>query len=139
MKLMFCERCGELVVPSAKPRQYRPCYCGHHAVWWEDPQLGILRVYDATRNITTRTMADPEGEEYEYTGPPDGWASTVWIIGLHNQWMMHQLSGRKAIDAVLSQTPDSYIFKRDGSIAIKIRPGQSSDTAYDDLPAGWGG
>lgn len=143
MKLMFCERCGDLTVPDSRPRNYRRCRCGEHAVWWEDPDAGILRVHDVQRELTKRERAvdpeDPAQGTYTYDGPPDSWVSQVWIIGLHNQWMMHKLSGRRAIDEVLAITPDTYLFKRDSSIAIKVRPGYSNDTAYDYLPAGWGG
>lgn len=129
MKLLFCCNCGDIIVPSSTPRHPRYCSCGTHAFWWENPVKGIARVWDQNRIVTTRMEYDTE-----YTGPPNEWNWNCWVIGLHNQWLINPTNGRYAINEVLALTPDSYIFHRDQSIAIKVRPGQSNDTAYADLP-----
>lgn len=130
MKLLFCGHCATLVVPDARPRQPRSCPCGRHLVWWEDPISGILRVHDRYRTLQIYTH-----EETSWEGPSASWRPACWIIGLHNGWLTHHAGGRAAIDQVLADTPDTYLFKTQGSIAIRIRPGESNDTAYANLPA----
>ncbi len=40
----------------------------------------------------------------------------------------------KAVATLLDATPPSYIFKSIGSLAIRIRPGESNDTQWDEEP-----
>jgi len=61
-------------------------------------------------------------------GPP-----SVWVLGLHNGFLHHPSAGTPSSEDVwllLADTPSSYIFKKTISLIIRIRPGQSSDTAW---------
>ncbi len=70
----------------------------------------------------------------------DIWQPAAYVIGLHNEWLQWPFAlDAVAYQAILARTPASYIFKQVSSVAIRIRPGESSDTRYDTMPAGTGG
>jgi hypothetical protein len=97
----------------------RWCACGRHAVWWRDAYRGELSVHDQWRGLD-----DEKGRP------------AAFVLGLHNGWLQHPLPTlcKEDYDQVLEETPDTYLFKKLNSVAIRIRPGHSSDTKYDELP-----
>lgn len=128
MKLLFAECCGDIIAPFPEPFQARSCRCRRHWVWWENPVAGVLRVCDrqAVWSEDTAWIRSPK---------------ECWIIGLHNRFLTHPgRITREDVTAILAATPETYIFKRINSPVIRIRPGESNDTAYEpSIPAGWGG
>lgn len=137
MKLLFCELCSDIIAPEPVARIPRWCRCGKHAVWWEDPARGILRLHEKGGQWKPKNP--------EYAGGPDaqpGWQRKIsvhraWVLGLHNQflgWPDHH--NRESIREIIARTPESYIFKTQETVIIRIRPGQSNDTDWAEaLPA----
>lgn len=122
MKLLFCEACGDIVAPHRQALKPRFCTCQRHAVWWVDPQRGILRI------------CDTQGRR---SGSLKGWPgkAMAWVIGLHNAFLSWpEGHGAQSVATILGDTPDSYIFKTWGSLVIRIRPGESGDTRWAALP-----
>jgi hypothetical protein len=108
VKLLHCAWCGDFISPYRENHKPRTCQCGRYTVWWENNRLGVLRVRDNT-------------DDRRYG----------WVIGLHNGLLElpepikdHHIAG------LLAECPDTYIFKRIGSLVIRIRPGESNDTAW---------
>lgn len=114
MKLMSCAHCGDFISPYREPRRPRFCHCNAFAVWWEDPRAGVLRVWARL-------------------GPCD---RNVWVLGINNAFLtLPEPITAHDVRRVHDDTPDSYLFKRLGSPLIRIRPGETSDTAMAmDLP-----
>jgi hypothetical protein len=56
----------------------------------------------------------------------------AYVLGLTNSLLMHPQQGLSAevYQQIIDSHPDSYIFKRVRSCIIRIRPGESSDTAW---------
>jgi hypothetical protein len=117
MKLLFCQECGDIIAPFGEANRPRWCICKRHAVWWENPQTGVLRVHDARGR--------------------DGWpiAARAWVIGMTNLFLGYPESlDADAIQAIIDAHDDYYLFKRQRSVAIRIRPGESGDTRWAKLP-----
>ena len=114
MKLMFCQDCGDLVVPAPRDGVKRLCQCGRHGVWWKDGAAGVLRVEDT---------------RYE---PTASWQPRAWVIGLDNDVLTTQttLNSGRAYSALLDQCPEWYLFKRYKTLVVRIRPGESGDTRW---------
>lgn len=116
MKLMSCAHCGDFISPYREPRKPRWCQCGAFAVWWEDPATGVLRVH-----AKIGAHLDPN----------------AWVLGIHNGFLtLPEPIKAHHVAQLLNETPDSYIFRRIGSPIIRIRPGESNDTAWASLPGG---
>lgn len=110
MKLMICHDCSDFVVPASLPN-VKFCRCARHAVWWEDAQAGTIRVYDKLSG------------------------AACWLLGIHNGLITYpQKSSADLIRQIIDATPDSYLFKRQQSLIVKFRPGETSDSAYAPLP-----
>jgi hypothetical protein len=113
MKLMIAKCCGEIVVPS--PQAFHPtfCLCGNSAVWWRNPQRGII----SFANVPL--FPGPEG------------------LGLHNEFLTIPLVRpqgyihRDQIEGILLRTPESYIFKRANSVVVRFLPGATSDSKLE--------
>lgn len=123
MKLLYCEACGDIISPFGLARRGRDCRCGLHRVWWENPQTGELRV--------CYMSGHPKAMEVR-GGAPAG-SPECWILGISNSFLHHPSAGTPSAEEVkkmLDDTPDSYIFKATRSNIIRIRPGQSGDTAW---------
>jgi len=91
-----------------------------HRAWWTNGATGQLRVQ------FMGAAADPD------TGAPLG-RPRAWVLGISNSLLHHPGEGtpsREEVAAMLDATPDTYIFKSTRSNVIRIRPGQSSDTAW---------
>jgi hypothetical protein len=127
MKAIYCELCGDIVAPYGdhKPRK---CACGRHAVWWEDGAKGLIRVADLrgtpeeVRAVGGKPLGDPK----------------VWILGITNALLSYPGRGTPSSDEVqrlIDEHPDSYLFKTTRSLIVRIRPGQSGDSAWSALPA----
>ncbi len=134
MKLLFCQDCGDLVPPSPKDFERRWCRCQRHIVWWRDGAAGILRVADTHwGQITERNRRlKAEGKL------PEGallWEARAFVIGIHNGLLTSSRSffTADAIAEIIEGTPDSYAFKRLRSLIVRIRPGESSDTAWQHM------
>ena len=126
-KLMFCGECGDVVSPGLNTKEVRWCQCKRHAVWWDNPHSGQIRVHDSWMP--------------ERTGGDGGQA---WIIGLHNGVLTfggliadhrkNLLTKKQDVEFLLSTTPDTYLFKTANSLVVRISPGSSNDTAWSQLP-----
>lgn len=121
MKAIYCQICGSITSPGSSDMVPKNCHCGTHRCWWVDGRTGQFRVEYLVGHPLTR----PNG------APAD--TPQVWILGVHNEFLHHRSNGSPNVDEVklmLEQTPSSYIFKTTGSLIIRIRPGQSGDTAW---------
>lgn len=122
MKLLFCQDCGDIIAPRPTANVPRDCACGRHAVWWVDPSAGILRV------------CDRHGFK---SGDHEGWPriARAFVLGMHNAFLTWPEDvDAKVVSLILDSTPDSYLFKRQNSVVIRIRPGESGDTRWAALP-----
>jgi hypothetical protein len=122
MKLLYCEECGDIVAPSRKAYEPRWCSCGRHAVWWINPLTGVLRLHDRL------------GRYHEYG---EGLAQVdyprAFVIGLHNGLFRDDdapVTTKAHVTQEIENTPENYIFKRAGSLVIKLRPNMSNDTSW---------
>lgn len=126
MKLLFCEDCGDIIAPHRVDRQPRWCRCKRHAVWWEDGQKGILRLWDVI-----------EGPREARDGIWYPRYPRAYVIGLTNYLLGWEGQiGADAVREMIDAHSDFYLFKRWRSLVIRIRPGESSDTAWARLPEG---
>jgi hypothetical protein len=116
VKALYCQVCGDIIAPFREANRPRPCRCGRHHVWWVDPFTGILRIHDAERANAER------------------WAPHAFVIGMTNAWLGHENEWltREDYRAIIAQHRDTYLFKTLESVAIRIRPGTSNDTAWAD-------
>lgn len=140
---MLCADCGDLVSPAGRDLVARWCNCRRHAAWWVDGARGIFAVHDA-----------------QFPARNGGDGGRAWVIGLHNGLLtrgglthetprmarpeldMAATTGNSCTTAadvteILAITPDTYIFKRARSLAIRFTPGHSGDTMWAaQLPPG---
>jgi hypothetical protein len=130
MKLLFCQACGDLVAPNPTARELRRCRCQRHTVWWENPFTGVLRIHDAQSSW----FSYENHPEIRRRAPSP--APAAYVIGLHNGLLSYEhRHDSESIRCLIEATPDSYIFKTLRSLVIRIRPGESNDTAYaEELP-----
>lgn len=109
MKLLFCETCGDLVVPSARALDVRWCRCEAACCWWIDPAKGGFGCWSRV------------GQD------------AVSVVGIHNSLLTEPLDrclGEQTIRGLIDATPDSYIFKDVRSLVCRFRPGFSTDTIF---------
>jgi hypothetical protein len=118
MKLMYCQACGDIVCPPRTAKQYKHCLCRRHAVWWRDPAAGLLSVYDSWRDGSNE------------------WRPAAFVLGMTNSWLQHRSENLTKEDykEIIDEHPDTYLFKTLETVAVRIRPGMSSDTMWEDLP-----
>lgn len=125
MKLLYCQACGDILAPLATARTPRWCRCGAHAIWWENPALGVLRLYERDGRYDP-----PDGREHTWSRKRS--PHRAYVLGLHNGFLAY---GHEAIPELLASTPSTYLFKTANSILVRIRPGESNDTDWaDTLP-----
>ncbi len=127
MKLLYCEDCGDIVAPSPKREGVRKCRCGNHAVWWDNPSSGQLRVCCCVGH--PEMVKALKGEPHV--------SPSCWVIGLTNlllHFPLNRTPNAEEVQEIIDKHPDSYIFKQTRSMVIRIRVGQSGDTAYAPLP-----
>lgn len=126
MKLLLCEDCGDIVAPKRTNRDPRFCECRRHAVWWEDGRKGILRVWDVLEGPLRSKVS-----ELWYPVRP-----RAYVIGLSNTLLQYpdEKISADTIAGLIDLHADSYLFKKIRSLVIRIRPGESSDTAWSRLP-----
>lgn len=123
MKLLYCQDCGDIIAPWPTNREVRWCRCKRHAVWWENSVTGVLRCHDA-RGLT---------------GEHAGWPreARAYVIGLTNPFLAYPWNHDAAsIETIIDGHEDYYLFKKQHSVAIRIRPGASGDTRWAALPTG---
>lgn len=115
MKLMYCQDCGDVVAPGLRNREPQRCACRRHSVWWENGGAGVLRLEDHAN----RTLPYPARPR-------------AYVIGLSNSILREPREGLNAeiVQELIDRHPESYLFKQWRSLIIRIRPGESSDTAW---------
>lgn len=129
MKLMYCELCGDIVAPYPVARITRACLCGRHVVWWEDPEQGIIRVC-----YKLGTIEEIRAEH----GRPVG-AAKVWLLGITNLLLNHTDAlpiTADVVQQIIDLHSEHYLFKKWRSLVVRIRPGETSDSAWASLPEG---
>jgi hypothetical protein len=114
-KLLFCQTCGDMVVPDSLPRTLRWCLCLRHAVWWEDPRHTSIRVYD-------RGGVTNDGHAVQ---PPK-----AWIIGLSEDFLYRGF----ATDRPLSARILPLFSAEARRVLSRHRPDGARDSAYAHLP-----
>lgn len=128
MKLLFCQDCGDIIAPYPQPRAPRYCRCLRHAVWWEDPQAGILRVHDARNH-----PREQEGHSQHWPSVP-----RAYVIGLTNTLLQYPDRfgpiTAETVQEMIDSHGDNYLFKRWRSLVLRIRPAESNDTNWAALP-----
>ena len=126
MKLLFCEPCGDIIAPNPNANDVRWCRCKRHAVWWLNPYSGVLRVWDAEEGPLRSSCDGPIWRPH---------APRAYVIGLTNALLRCPVQLNAVIvEELIDAHEDSYLFKRWRSLVIRIRPGESSDTAWSRLP-----
>lgn len=122
MKLLFCEACGDLVVPSAAAYEPKWCRCNASCCWWLDPKKGDFACWSQLGK------------------------NSLSVIGLNNLLLLEPFATNEAktsefgciqkpvIERMLAETDDSFLFKRVNSLVVRFRPGFSSDTVFAPNP-----
>lgn len=113
MKLLHAMCCETIVVPNSEPFKENWCKCLKSCCWWENPWAGTFGCFS-------------------YNG-----ISKVAILGLHNGLLVAHfpvfdkeygcIQGSD-IKAIITNTPDNFIFKQVNSLVVRFRPGFSNDT-----------
>src|SRR5690348_7334890 len=101
MKLLYCEDCGDIIAPWPKANRPRYCDCRSHAVWWVDPDKGILRV--------CATSGHPEVVK-AYNGAPAG-DPRAFVIGITNALLKYpgdRTPSAEEVQELVDSHPDSY-------------------------------
>lgn len=118
MKILFCENCGDLVVPSTEAYDAKWCRCQASCCWWLDPKKGEFGCWSQL------------GDQ------------SVSIISLNNLLLLepfvkNSVSNKEfgciqkeAMDRMLAQTDESHLFKRVNSLVARVRPGFGIDTVF---------
>lgn len=116
MKIMLCEHCYNLVVPSNTEKEVKWCSCRQSAVWWKNPETGELGIY---------------GSE----------SDKISVIGLHNRLLTAECSPlvtTTKIKEIIESTKESYLFKSQETLVIRVRAGITNDieliTEKDKVP-----
>jgi hypothetical protein len=132
MKMLFCENCGDLVVPSHEAYKPQWCRCNASCCWWINPSSGEFACWSQLGR------------------------QKVSVIGINNSLLTVPFSEslnendkkvefgciqKDAIEAIIDNTPDSYLFKQLRSLIVRFRPGYSTDTFFAQSlpPAAYGG
>lgn len=132
MKLLYCQECGDIIAPWSAANVVRYCNCRAHAVWWVNPDSGVLRVCRVYPPAVMTNM--PEAERGMPCGNPRAWVLGITNLLLH--FDRERTPDAQEVQDLIGQHPDSYIFKQTRSLIIRIRPGQSGDTGWAPLPEG---
>lgn len=124
MKLLYCEPCGDIIAPFAEALRVRWCRCGRHAVWWENPYSGVLRLWDKVHGPAMLRDKRPYPRE-----------PRAYVIGLTNL-LLHRVGpiNAEVVQQMIDRHEDYYLFKQWRSLVIRIRPGESDDTGWAALP-----
>lgn len=114
MKLLYCTDCGDIFSPYRGNYKPRICGCGRFAVWWRDGNKGLLSVWDKR-----------------------GQKRGAWVLGITNSFLQFPLISMTAdiIEDIIEQHPDTYLFKSLRSCIVRISPGDSNDTQWEDAIA----
>ena len=125
MKLMYCEACGHLIVPSYIDMVPTYCTCRRHAVWWRNGGLGLISVFDRER--PKQPMSTEEADQ---------WQPKAFIIGITNSFLLYpkEFMTGADIEEIIDDHDDSYLFKQHRSCIIRVRPGHSRDSQWDEIP-----
>lgn len=108
MKILYAECCATLVVPDKTPEVPRKCDCGKCHVWWDHQNRLVLHADDR---------------------------SEASVIGLHNDLLRRDMGNnlvvfKTDIEDILSNTPDNYLFKKHGSLIIRVKVGVTGDIRW---------
>ena len=120
MKMLLCENCGDLVVPSVTAHEAKWCRCNASCCWWINPKNGEFGCWS---QLGKRAVS---------------------IVGINNMLFTEPFSKagsdelgciqQESIDRMINETPDSFLFKRLKSMIIRFRPGFTSDTIFATVP-----
>lgn len=130
MKALFCQACGDIIAPMPRARSPRPCRCGRHYVWWENPSTGLLRIHDTqARWIDNADGVTVEGKprRERVTAP------AAFVLGLHNGFLDYPARhDARSIQVLIESTPEYYLFKTQRHLVVRFRAGETGDTAYSE-------
>lgn len=130
MKVLFCLDCGDMIAPLPKPRSIRVCNCERHAVWWENPQEGQIRVCDFGP-ISGRLSNELRAQQ---CGAPMV-EPRCYLIGIDNNFLLYKGElGRKTIKQIAESAGATMMFRSWESCVVRFRPGETSDSAWSDIP-----
>lgn len=130
MKVLFCLDCGDMIAPLPKPRAIRVCNCERHAVWWENPQEGQIRVCDFGPAVARLT-----NEQRASVGGAPMVEPRCYLVGIDNAFLLYQGElGRKAIKEIYESAGSTMLFRSWNSCVVRFKPGETSDSAWSDVP-----
>lgn len=95
----------------------RWCACGRHAIWWIDHVN--VGVHDKEATKADGGLIYPQ---------------KAWVMGIMNSFLNEGWKGKHTIQRMIDECPPDYKFKKDNSPVVLVRPGQSRDSGYYDLP-----
>lgn len=130
MKLLYCQDCADITTPGESSLAPHRCRCKRHAVWWEDPLRGVVRVCDTQGHVALVRELD---------GAPAG-EPRAWLLGIANSLLTFWSVATPTADqvqALIDDIPDSYLFRSTRSLILRFRPGQTGDSGWA-LPYGFG-
>ena len=116
MKLLYCTQCGDMIAPYRGNYRPRYCCCERFAVWWRDGDRGQLSVHDT-----------------------EGSKCGAWVLGITNSFLQFPLISMtpEVIQEIIDSHGDNYLFKTLRSCIVRISPGGSNDTQWEDaVPKG---
>ena len=124
MKILFCENCGDLVVPSVEAYRPKWCRCGGSCCWWIEPNKGEFACWSQLGK-----------ESVSIIGINNSLFTTSFpLIESEGKKLEHGCINKITIKELIDSTPDSYIFKKVESLICRFRPGFSSDTFFASKP-----
>lgn len=135
MKLLFCEVCHDIIAPFPREFRERSCCCGAHSVWWVNSARGELRVYSKSGVYDFPNENFVGGVDKQPCWQRKRSPHEAFVIGIHNGFLGLATNTITLADVnhLLATCPSTYIFKQIGSLVIRIRPGQSSDTDWSEF------
>lgn len=154
MKVLYCQQCGDITAPNPVALVPKWCRCGRHAIWWVNPLTGIVRVHDQEGPSTGPALYNVTGWVLGITNAflnPRLGVSPVWEraaakaletdVGIHRGNVAgppydRTKMGAEDIQRIIDEHDEHYLFKTLRSCIVRIKPGESSDSAYSELPPG---
>lgn len=141
MKVLFCQKCGDIVAPGSEDFEVRWCRCHRHAVWWRDGNRGLISVHDENYTIPA-AISQPQhpqfAKQYEELLHLPPTVQYAWLLGITNLFLHHheeQMDGL-TIQTIIDSHEDWYLFKKIRSPIVRFRPGASSDSRWErNLPS----
>lgn len=121
-KLLYCENCGDIIMPFPSRRVPRWCRCERHAIWWT--KEGFVRVYDKL------DIGAKEPACFVM-----GLLNTFLKIGRHDDPWPDVTEPEKVRKIIQALGSEYQIFKDWQSVIVKSRPGVIPQIQYSkELP-----